>query len=282
MIYVEINGRLGNNMFEIAAAKSLTDDVTLWCKGDWQLNCIEMYRETLFKDYPIVKFLPDNIKIYEEPEFTFHPIPYKENQDLLIKGYFQSYKYLNREKVLQLYPCPISVKLDIEKRFGNILSQHTVVSINVRRGDYLKLPHRHPFVGKRFLERAMLWFGDKVHYIISSDDIEWCKTHFKQFDNVHYLTNSYPLLDLYIQTACHHNIISNSSFSWWGAYLNNHPQKIVIAPHRWFGMSTNINTQDLLPPEWMIEHCVYEPKVFFKALPLHAKYLLKKVLRNND
>lgn len=281
MIYVEINGRLGNNLFEIAAAKSLSDEIVLWCKSDWQLNCINMYKDTLFKDLPIVKHLPENIEVYEEPCFTFNAIPYNKEKNLLIKGYFQSYKYFDRDKVLQLYSCPPHVEKDIFERFGNILSRHTVVSINVRRGDYLRLPHRHPFVGKKFLERSMLWFGEDVHFIVSSDDIEWCKKNFGLKNNIHYLTDSYPLLDLYIQTACHHNIISNSSFSWWGAYLNNHKQKIVIAPHRWFGMSTELNTKDLLPTEWLIEKCSYEPSVFVKALPLHAKYIIKKIFKIN-
>lgn len=279
MVFVEINGRLGNNLFEVAAARSLSDEITLWCKGPWERECIEMYRDTFFKNYPIVNSVPQEAKAYQELSYLYNAIDYDEKEDLVIKGYYQSYKYMNRAKVLEMYPCPEAIKKDIDKRFGDLLRHHTVVSVNVRRGDYLKLPHRHPFVGKKFIQRAMLWFGKDVHFIVSSDDIAWCCRHLGKNDKrIHFLTNSYPLLDLYIQTACHHNIISNSSFSWWGAYLNNHIGQVVIAPHRWYGMSANINISDLLPKEWMIEQCTYEPSVWFTAMFKHLKYLAKECL----
>lgn len=279
MVFVEINGRLGNNLFEVAAARSLSDEVTLWCKGDWERGCIEMYKDTFFKNYPIVDSIPQEVKVYKEPSYFYQPIVYHEKEDLVIKGYYQSYKYMNRAKVLEMYACPEAVKKDIDERFGDLLRHHTVVSVNVRRGDYMKLPHRHPFVGKKFLLRAMLWFGEDVHFIVSSDDIAWCRRHLgDRNQRVHFLTNSYPLLDLYIQTACNHNIISNSSFSWWGAYLNRHLEQVVIAPHRWYGMSANIDTSDLLPKEWLVEQCTYEPSVLFKAIFKHLKCLAKKWL----
>jgi len=83
---------------------------------------------------------------------------------------------------------------------------------------------------------------------VFSDDIAWCKQNFKG-DNIEFSERS-PVEDLNLQLACEHNIIANSSMSWWGAFLNKNPSKIVIAPNKWFGPAQPHNTKDLLPSEW--------------------------------
>lgn len=275
MIYVEINGRLGNNLFEIAAAKSISDNILLYCPSKYAENMILKYKDTLFKDLDIVKQLPCDIEIYEEQSYKYKKININSERNILLKGYYQSYKYLDKKKICELFTIPENVKKDITTRFSYILKKETVC-INVRRGDYLQLPHRHPFCGKSFFKKAMKVFQNKdVNFLISSDDIEWCKNNLKG-NNIFYVEDSYPLLDLYIQTVCQHNIISNSSFSWWGAYLNQNPNKIVVAPRRWYGMALRLNTQDLLPEEYILLPCKYSFIMFFKAVFKTIKQIISK------
>lgn len=88
-------------------------------------------------------------------------------------------------------------------------------------------------------------------YLIFSDDIAWCKKQFigPQFE---FAEGNSPVTDLALQISCEHNIIANSSFSWWGAYLNKNPGKRVIAPGKWFGPAQPHDTRDLLPSSWTI------------------------------
>lgn len=101
-----------------------------------------------------------------------------------------------------------------------------------------------------YFKNAISYFGKDKLYLIISDDIEWCKKNFKG-NNFFFSEGESSIVDLYLQTMCNHNIISNSSFSWWGAWLNNNPEKIVIAPKNWFGKQMkDWNLQDLIPSEW--------------------------------
>ena len=87
-------------------------------------------------------------------------------------------------------------------------------------------------------------------YIICSDDIEWCKDNFK-IKNVYYSNEKY-YHDLFLMSCCEHNIIANSSFSWWSAYLNNNPDKKVISPKKWFGKNgPKYNINDIIPNNWI-------------------------------
>ena len=87
-------------------------------------------------------------------------------------------------------------------------------------------------------------------FVIFSDDIEWCKKNLNISDSL-YIENEKDYIEMYLMSLCRNNIISNSSFSWWGAWLNNYQSKIVIGPSKWFGNSINHNTGDILPENWI-------------------------------
>jgi hypothetical protein len=132
----------------------------------------------------------------------------------------------------------------------------------VRRGDYLNLPERYPFVGKYYLKNAMRQFnGHKVAFIFTSDDIDWCKKNFKG-DNIFYSEGNSEYFDLFLATKCAHNILSNSTFSWWGAYLNRNKRKQVIAPQRWYGpvlnREANAKEGELIPKDWIQMKCKWD------------------------
>lgn len=276
MVYIIITGRLGNILFQIAAAKSLSTEITAIALYEWPRQVFNQYKDTLFSGIDLIDYIPDNVSVFKEKTYCFSPIEWK-GEDIILKGYFQSFKYLDRKQCQALYRCPDDVRKDIDIRFGNILNSFKTVSVNIRRGDYLKLPHRHPFCGLEYFKKAMEHFSPDYYFIISSDDIEWCKKHFIG-DNYVFVENSYPLLDLYIQTVCSHNIISNSSFSWWGAFLNKNDNQLVIAPERWYGrdLEKENSTADLLPNEYKTEKCLLPVGQYALAICLSIKDKIKK------
>ena len=128
---------------------------------------------------------------------------------------------------------------------------HTgIVSIHVRRGDYVGLKQFHPFCGKKYYDRCIEYFRTMGNYIfmVCSDDIGWCRQNIKGKDI--YFSENDVLTDLAIMHKCDHNIIANSSLSWWGAWLNRNPNKLVLYPSIWFGQKCPQDVWDLIPTEW--------------------------------
>jgi hypothetical protein len=124
-----------------------------------------------------------------------------------------------------------------------------VVAVHIRRGDNVVNP-TFPVISIEYIQAALNVFSDKEYnFLIISDDIFYCKEIFPEVENIKFSTATSDFVDMCLMTLCDHNIISNSSFSWWGAYLNNNPNKTVVAPKNWF-KDSNLNTNDLIPKEW--------------------------------
>lgn len=219
-------GRLGNQMFQIAAAIGLAErnnDIAVFNKWDYS-----KYFKT-----PINQNLNQNDirKVFNEREFHYSPIPYHNGTDLI--GYFQSEKYF------------INARETVKKHFdfidelhdNTIESNNETCSIHIRRGDYLNITEYHPVQDMQYYNKAIDYMrgkGVSLFYVFS-DDVDWCKKNFPIDDSIKYIQGNIDIKDLFLMSSCKNNIIANSSFSWWGAWLNKNPNKIVIAPERWFG-----------------------------------------------
>ena len=132
----------------------------------------------------------------------------------------------------------------------SILNENTV-SLHVRRGDYINKENYHPLQTIDYYKNAYDIINENsINVLILSDDVNWCKKNIK-FNNISYIENETNIIDLYIMSLCKHNIIANSSFSWWGAWLNENKNKKVICPINWFGEKTNIYTGDITPEKWL-------------------------------
>lgn len=232
------HGRLGNSLFQAAAtialAKRNNDDFLFPC--DW--NYIDDF------NIPKKYFSSDIIckSQYQEPNFHYNAIDY--NKDMNLHGYFQSERYFEDYKDdIKLLLTPLSSS-------SPMLSN--TASIHVRRGDYLKFNKAFEQLDLGYYIRAVYGLNVK-NYIIFSDDIDWCKGVFHG-DDFSFSEGKSEIEDLVLMSKCEHNIIANSSFSWWAAWLNNNPNKKVIAPSKWFGpeLSPTHNTKDLIPKEWII------------------------------
>lgn len=245
MITCQFNGRLGNQMFQISAAYSLAVD-----NNDTATFPIQNspHQHTIFKHLQVAT--APHLTVYREPFFDYNPITY--HNSLTIIGFFQSEKYFihNKSRILELfYPSIFDIDL-IRSKYRFELVNHTC-SVHVRRGDYIALANNHPPCQMDYYQTAMKQFPSTTQFLIFSDDIPWCKTQFIG-DQFCFIEGNTDYMDLYLMTQCNHHIIANSSFSWWGAWLNQNPNKIVIAPSKWFGPGLQHHkTQDITPDVWI-------------------------------
>ena len=217
MVGVKFIGRLGNNMFQKAVAIG------------YAIKHGMDYTFSQEMDYPI----------YKEKCFEYQEIPYMNN--VYLSGYFQSDKYFNhcKDEIVDYFTSDWD-RTPINK-----------VSIHVRRGDYCNI-ECHPVVTMEYLNEAIQIFKDKGYkesdFLIFTDDKEWC------YSNLPFeIADGNELEDLELMSRCEHHIISNSSFSYWGAYLGVNPNKIVVAPSKWFaGSKENVNVSDIYCDGWII------------------------------
>lgn len=260
MVRVLLKGRIGNNLFQIAAGASLAklnNTEACFYTGDYYApfpdNCslyeyLQQFKSNILRNVTIKDGVPEYTEIFEEAGFAYQPIPY--NPDSLVEGFFQSERYFDKATVKNIFEIDAESKAYIHNKYGHLLKDE-ITSINVRRGDYFDNLDNHPISSIKFFRKAIKHIGKDKKFLLISDDISWCKKQFKG-KNFFFVEKETPLFDLFIQTQCTHNIISNSSFSWWGAWLNNNPNKIVICPDPWFGIAKqHVDTSDLLPPEWI-------------------------------
>ena len=253
MVYAQLLGGIGNLSFIIATTYALALDnndeatfsnglssITRRKNEDW-------WFKTLFRK--IKKGKPTLRVKYNEPSFKYSKIPFYKNMQ--IHGYFQSPKYFNhrREEIIDLFTDYKKDILDALLLKMDLLPGKKI-SLHIRRADYLKLQHTHLVLPMKYYENAINLLKQRLGseyedyiFLVFSDDIEWCskQSFFKSLPDVHFVEDSdymtkgpVEVFQLYLMSMCDHNIIANSSFSWWGAYLNENPDKIVIAPDTWF------------------------------------------------
>lgn len=195
-----------------------------------------------------------------EPQFHYWSGINDLSEDCYLQGYWQSEKYF-LDAALQIrgdfaFRLPINPK---NSELATEISQVNAVSLHVRRGDYVNNPKTtatHGLCSLDYYQKAIEYIAERMqqpHFYIFSDDIAWVKNNLNigfphKYVDCNHFSESYN--DMRLMSLCKHNIIANSSFSWWGAWLNKNPNKIVIAPQRWFKDSA-INTKDLIPESWV-------------------------------
>lgn len=199
--------------------------------------------------------------IFNEHHFNFHKVFFDMPATTYLNGYWQSEKYfLNiKHKLISEFSL---LKNSSEKTFSieQQIKKTNSVSIHVRRGDFVSLKSATNFHGNLKLDyykEAVDIIKSKIEnptFFIFSDDINWCCNQFEFLESKFFVDslnlNTSAHDELALMQLCKHNIIANSSFSWWGAWLNLNPDKICIAPKNWFAVK-NLNTADLIPKTWI-------------------------------
>ncbi|MCC7288972.1 alpha-1,2-fucosyltransferase [bacterium] len=275
MITIKLQGGLGNQMFQYAAARSLalrnhtvpTLDLS-WFGQDfddsttprhYELSCFVLDSSTSrYKGTVLEKLQRRFAMQYKEPHFHFDKAFKALPKNTTLEGYFQSEKYFSdiRDELLSDFSWVKEAKGTNRELLGRIKKDESSVSVHVRRGDYVSNENAAKFHGLTGLEYYNAAYQrikkqiKKPRLYIFSDEPDWCKKSLK-FDapTIYVSHNSDGSEDMRLMKACQHNIIANSSFSWWAAWLNENPDKIVIAPKQWFSHSES-NTKDIIPPSW--------------------------------
>ncbi len=252
----ELEGQLGNQFFIIAAAVSLSLDhhatpVFPDLEGKTLYN-IPLNREKVFANlYTKLPSSPIQF-VYKEPCYHYTPISYQPN--MKICGYFQSEKYFyhHKQEILQLFAPSEEIMRHLTTHYADILSHPASVSIHVRF--YHEDPEQKCHLAPRrsYFEKAVSLFPENTLFVVFSNQMEKCRELLQGIKkNFVFIENDLYHHDFYLMSLCKDNIICNSTFSWWAAYLNPNPGKRVVAPKAWYNPHYGLNTKDLLPLTWI-------------------------------
>lgn len=237
-----LRGGLGNGMFQVAAGLSLAhhNQDTFAIPDNPQLWVYNKYFEQPF-DYVKIRDLEDPY-IYEHKHVEYEPIEYKKGNTLL-HGLFQNEQYFAecKEHILDRFTFKSDVIGSVKTKLDEISQGKPTCGVHVRRGDYVYQPSLYNLCSVDYYERAFTHirkkYNNDVQFVIFSDDITWCKRTFIGEDFIFVESNTdahqgepSDIFDMMYMTLCSSNIVANSTFSWWGAWLNRNPDKTVITP----------------------------------------------------
>lgn len=255
-VSINLMGGLGNMLFQIATAfsVSLRDNKKLICDTRNMIvphKPYNEYSENIFRNIEFSDSIHHELTL-QEKGFNYNIIP-KVDKNIKLLGYYQSEKYFAdyRREVLSLFEIDDKTLQYLINKYGKLLEED-ICSIHIRRGDYLNLQNHHPTLSIDYYTEAIKLVGEDKHFLVFSDDIPWCENNLRFIPNKTFITENKDYQDLYLMSMCKNNIIANSSFSWWGVWLNKNENKKVISPSNWFGPAySNHNTSDLYPKNWI-------------------------------
>jgi hypothetical protein len=285
MIIVQLYGGLGNQLFQYAFGRALATKLDTNLKLDissFHAASLHKYSlmhyhitedvagskevESMVPFHTLQQYLNRFLHVsfsrnlYLEKSYSFDPGTRFIKDNCLVRGCWQSEKYfmdieLTIRDAFQL-KTPVS---ETGNQVKNQIDQSNAVSIHVRRGDYVNNPGTRKFHGicdLAYYSRAIDFIANRIHdphFYVFSDDPAWCVANLQSEYPLTFVTHNDTARnyeDLFLMSRCKHNILANSTFSWWGGWLNNHPEKIIIAPAKWFNTQL-YKTDTLLPWKWV-------------------------------
>jgi len=277
MICVKLYGGLGNQMFQYAAAAALAErrstgvmlDLS-WFRNEGQrARTVRPYELMIFdlpaKTYDSSSRLREwqsrrqKVTVVRNRASRFDPSVLSAPRDAYLDGYWQSEQYFldaaERIRADFTFPAPADDRnADLLKK---IRETPSAVSVHVRRGDYAsdaKTNAYHGLMGVDHYRRACAVIREAVdspEYFVFSDDPAWCRGNLELEGATFVDWNTGPTSweDMRLMSTCRHHILANSSFSWWGAWLNPSEDKVVVAPRQW-ALDPSFDATDLVPAEW--------------------------------
>jgi hypothetical protein len=251
MVISYLKGGLGNYLFQIAHGYSLSldnnDNFGIDLNKIWVVHSHwSEYIGNIFRNVSTVS-TPSQTYNYTYESLTYKSTPYKEN--IFLDGYFQSEKYFihNKQKILDFFKID-KITLDyLKDKYSTIVDGNDTCSIHVRRGDFLGIDFYNK-LNMDYYNKAINLVGKDKHFVIFSNDIPWCKENFIGI-NATFIENEKDYVDMYLMSLCKDNITSNSTFSWWGSYLNPNINEKIYTPIVWFIHSHS--NEDIIPSEWI-------------------------------
>lgn len=291
MIIVKLMGGLGNQMFQYATARRLAYRHKAELRLDlsafdnmaeidtprhYELNCYKIIGQPADKS-ELAMVLPQDfhasttfrikrrlgvdkrIRPLGEQHKGFNDIVLRARDNTYLLGWWQNENYFKdvRETILQEFQ-PKKISSRTTQTLKKIESSPSV-SLHVRRGDYVTNKYankNHGLAPIDYYRKAVDLINRKqkqARYFVFSDDVEWCKKNLPLGKDVVFIdwNSERPCEDIWLMQHCSHNITANSSFSWWGAWLNNNPEKIIIAPKNWFKDRSDNQETQIVPKDWL-------------------------------
>jgi len=284
MIVINLKGGIGNQMFQYALGRKLAlknnDELKLETAGLARANEVgDIYRPFSLEAFNIDKNIASaeevqklkypygifskgwryfSFKVLRRKYTLFDPAVLKWKGDLFLDGYWQSPRYFEdiRDTLLTEFSLHSPLSPTVEK-YRKQIEAGTSVSVHIRREDYVKNPRVLQEFGiceASYYNKAIEHIGSTVNnpnFFVFSDDIEWVKENLPLPTSTVFVQdkNLRDVEELSLMSMCQHNIIANSSFSWWGAWLNKNNDKIVTAPTPWFNNGSY--DKDLIPKTWI-------------------------------
>lgn len=284
MIVIELSGGLGNQMFQYALYKkfeSLKKDVvieTSFFRSGQELRELELgifpvkyaqitdkkaeairgygYRDSVW-DKIRHRLSPGKYTVYVDEIENFQPQIF-EMENVYLSGYWQNENYFKDIQEMIRHDFSFDPRLIEEnKAICEELARENSVSIHIRRGDYLTTENARihgNICTEQYYANAMDYIGQRIehpHYYIFTDDLEWAHARYKgdHITIVDHNRDKASYVDMFLMSQCKHNIVANSTFSWWGAWLNQNPDKLVLAPPKWFN---NYEKAQVACAEWIL------------------------------
>jgi hypothetical protein len=287
MVVIKVIGGLGNQLFQYALGRAI--EIKLGYNVKFDIGDFETYKLRNFEldkfntkfelsskfenillgniisksIYKIHSLFPSYISIsslnyYLESEFTFVNNLFEIPENIYLSGYWQSEKYFSEIKSILIDELILKNQPSEENsKYLLKITNSNSISIHIRRGDYIEdisANNIHGFCGLDYYNKSISIIESQIEdptFFVFSDDIYWAKNNIKTKFNIYFvdINNDKPEEDLRLMSNCKHNIIANSSFSWWAAWLNQNEDKLIISPKNWFSSSSR-STVDLIPIEW--------------------------------
>jgi hypothetical protein len=277
-----VTAGLGNQMFSYAFAKSLENkgfdvgiDISGFNPNTWwggyhldqfliNIKILNKKSEFLFKINRILNRILNQLQLKNpniiiEKSLAFDPKLLSPNDNKYMMGYFQSEKYFKEIRgnlIKEFTPRNLS---EYSKKIKNLIkSRNNTCSIHIRRGDFMTEINKSIYItcGLPYYKLAVKKIEEitgKQQFFIFSDDIEWAKENL-QIQNSKFIDSDIkrsPVEDVYLMSLCDNNIIVNSTFSWWGAWLNDNSRKKVISPKKWF-LDNDLNKKNnIVCKDWI-------------------------------
>ncbi len=287
MIITRLTGQLGNQMFQYALGRTLAERNSTELKIDvsgfenpppfWRyaLNNFRIIENKAtgeeiarFKKYNWRKgrfwfwynrLIADRRRYADERQFQFEPWILSLKDPVYLDGYWQTEKYFKDIEPLLRREFTLKKPLTANsRRLENEILAAEAVSLHVRHGEMASIKHINEWHGTcsvEYYQEAVMKMAERVkhpHFFVFSDDPAWVKENIVPNFPTTYVTGNEttPWQDMYLMSRCKHHIIANSTFSWWGAWLDSNEHKIVIAPKKWFNVQ-KMDTRDIIPTAWI-------------------------------
>jgi hypothetical protein len=269
MIIVKFQGGLGNQLFQYAFGRAVSKrlNTSLGLDTNW-------FRKSKNREFELDTFNVEGkkigilwrffhykkMKMFQEKTPNFDSEALKISDNSLLEGYWQSEKYFKdiQSELRQELTLKHSLGKTAEE-WAQKIKKTESVSVHIRRGDYLDPKHADILgvIPLSYYENAanfLIGKNQRFIFFIFSDDIDWAKENIHLPGQSEFVSDGnrkiQPKEEMILMSICKHNIIANSSFSWWGAWLNTHSEKIVVSPKKWFLDEKRI-PQDLIPSSWI-------------------------------